>query len=74
MEKEDIYIVIRRNKRARDRNLKLNNRGLTSLPQVLFSLKHLENLDISNNKLQLLGNNLTKMSKLRQIDLSNNKL
>ena len=48
---DDIAIVIRRSKRAKEKSLDLSNRDLTSLPNSLYSLKHLEKLNLANNNL-----------------------
>ncbi|MCA0354231.1 MAG: hypothetical protein LCH85_19730 [Chloroflexi bacterium] len=63
---------IAQNAQTREPTLDLSYLNLTSLPETIGQLSHLEALDLSRNSLQQLPPELAKLTKLRILDLNYN--
>jgi Leucine-rich repeat (LRR) protein len=77
---DDLSIVLRHWKRSKDTKLNLSEKGITILPQEIFSstyselLAQLEVLDLSGNKLSSLDDRLIGLPSLKFLNLANNQI
>lgn len=72
MSKNSVFAAIERNATNHRRTLKLNNRRLTSIPDELCELTHLEHVEMYRNRLADLPAAFSKLTSLRHLDLSDN--
>ncbi|WP_110516526.1 leucine-rich repeat domain-containing protein [Herpetosiphon llansteffanensis] len=63
---------IAQNAQTREPTLDLSSLKITTLPETIGELTHLEHLDLSRNRLQQLPPELAKLTKLRTLDLNYN--
>lgn len=54
--------------------LELINLGLTKIPDIVFSFKHLKSIDLSDNYIKLIPHKILNLSKLQTISIRNNHL
>eukprot|EP00916_Digyalum_oweni_P012794 GHVL01021115.1.p1 GENE.GHVL01021115.1~~GHVL01021115.1.p1 ORF type:complete len:281 (+),score=55.66 GHVL01021115.1:42-884(+) len=70
----DIDLLIRRIKRSKECRLDLSSKGLTKIPNQIFSLSELTIIDLSNNKIDKIDDEIVSLKKLQILNLERNSI
>ena len=70
----DLQVLLRHTKRNKDTKLDLSGKGISYVPNEVFSLEHLEILNLGNNQLTGIDGKIENLINLKILDISNNSI